>query len=488
MIDSHERKIQNNSIDTYNGAKFIYDDFGNTIHKEFADGRTQNLYYDLFDRLVRVETFKKNAETGTWEKEVWKFEYDALDRRIAKCRELSDGLKADETEFVWDESRLLQEVYKNGRYTYIYTDQDSYEPLAQIHNYTNAEYETFVEWNYFHCDQIGIPREMTDKDGRLLWFGEYDAWGKLVKETNVTGTAHQPFRLQNQYCDRETELHYNFFRYYDPDVGRFVNQDPIGLWGGENLYQFALNMGSWIGPLGLAASAKVIKFDTFEQAMNAAMDWLEKRGFKAEKTRFGKFGNIKDKPVGMQTADGKCHFRIEFDDRHGAHINVQAGKEKGSHFVFKASEKTVTKIQRTFGKKGWIIMYDYELLDFFAKDKICFSEISEESYETYSDMKNFPFVGSRINWKNLENHICENFENSSKFIEKIRNFICQNNFIQLILIGYDFEKGYLLKISINDIEKIVSFLTEYPGENYLIDINEKWCICIYDYLDFGMTK
>ncbi|WP_125940157.1 hypothetical protein [Neisseria dumasiana] len=82
------------------------------------------------------------------------------------------------------------------------------------------------------------------------------------------------------------------------------------------------------------------------------MDWLEKRGFKAEKTRFGKFGTIKGKPVGMQTADGKCHFRIEFDDRHGAHINVQAGKEKGPHFLFKASEKTVTKIQRTFGKKG----------------------------------------------------------------------------------------------------------------------------------------
>ncbi|HFC8478647.1 TPA: RHS repeat-associated core domain-containing protein [Neisseria subflava] len=38
--------------------------------------------------------------------------------------------------------------------------------------------------------------------------------------------------LQNQYADCETGLHYNFFRYYEPDTGRFVNQDPIGLWGG----------------------------------------------------------------------------------------------------------------------------------------------------------------------------------------------------------------------------------------------------------------
>ena len=91
---------------------------------------------------------------------------------------------------------------------------------------------------------------MTDKDGWLLWFGDYDGWGRLKEETNITG-AHQPFRLQNQYCDAETGLHYNFFRYYEPNSGRFVNQDPIGLWGGENLYAFAPNAQGWIDPLGL---------------------------------------------------------------------------------------------------------------------------------------------------------------------------------------------------------------------------------------------
>jgi len=93
---------------------------------------------------------------------------------------------------------------------------------------------------------------MTDKDGNLLWFGDYYGWGKLKSETNVTGTAHQPFRLQNQYADCETGLHYNFFRYYEPDAGRFVNQDPIGLLGGANFYQFAMNVLGWVDPLGLA--------------------------------------------------------------------------------------------------------------------------------------------------------------------------------------------------------------------------------------------
>ena len=92
---------------------------------------------------------------------------------------------------------------------------------------------------------------MTDKDGNLLWFGNYTGWGRLKEETRVTDNAYQPFRLQNQYADRETGLHYNFFRYYEPDAGRLVNQDPIGLWGGENLYTFSTNTQSWVNFLGL---------------------------------------------------------------------------------------------------------------------------------------------------------------------------------------------------------------------------------------------
>ena len=62
----------------------------------------------------------------------------------------------------------------------------------------------------------------------------------MKEETDVTGTAHQPFCLQNQYADCETGLHDIFFRYYEPNVGRFMSQDLIGLWGGDNLYTLAL--------------------------------------------------------------------------------------------------------------------------------------------------------------------------------------------------------------------------------------------------------
>ena len=149
----------------------------------------------------------------------------------------------------------MQEVQQDDRYTYIYTDPDSYDPLAQVLDRTTADGKSRQQTHYFHCDQIGIPREMTDKDGNLVWFGDYYGWGKLKSETNTSGTAHQPFRLQNQYANRETGLHYNFFRYYEPDAGRFVNQEPIGLIGGENLYAFELNTKAWVDPLGLASKA-----------------------------------------------------------------------------------------------------------------------------------------------------------------------------------------------------------------------------------------
>ena len=56
--------------------------------------------------------------------------------------------------------------------------------------------------------------------------------------------------------------HYNFFRYYEPDAGRFVDQDPIGLLGGENLYSFAPNMQAWVDWLGLRfAKPHIIKIN-----------------------------------------------------------------------------------------------------------------------------------------------------------------------------------------------------------------------------------
>ena len=92
--------VTDNRLKTYNGTTYYYDELGNLIHRELADGEVQNYFYDLHDQLVKAEIFKKD---GT--KETWAYSYDALGRRIGKGRlktsqEVSDDLE-NHTRFVW---------------------------------------------------------------------------------------------------------------------------------------------------------------------------------------------------------------------------------------------------------------------------------------------------------------------------------------------------------------------------------------------------
>ena len=235
-----------NRLESYNGIEYTYDALGNLIYRQLPDGENQYYQYDLENQLVCAEIKKPAGNT-----EIWTYAYDPFGRRLSKERQDKLAWTSTDpkrTHFVWDGSRLLQEYTYKGSYTYIYTDQDSYEPLAQV--FDNAK-DGKQYLAYFHNDQIGIPREMTDINGNLLWYGEYTAWGRLKKDGRVYKNAHQPFRLQNQYYDEETGLHYNFFRYYESDSGRFINQDPIRLIGGDNLYFFSPNTQDWYDPLGL---------------------------------------------------------------------------------------------------------------------------------------------------------------------------------------------------------------------------------------------
>ena len=236
-----------NRLKEYNGIEYTYDALGNLIYRQLPNGENQYYQYDLENQLVRAEIKKPAGNT-----EIWTYAYDPFGRRLSKERQDKLAWTSTDpkrTHFVWDGSRLLQEYTYKGSYTYIYTDQDSYEPLAQV--FDNAK-DSKQYLAYFHNDQVGIPREMTDIHGNLLWYGEYTAWGRLKKDERVYQNAHQPFRLQNQYYDEETGLHYNLMRYYEPEAGRFVNQDPIGLLGGDNLYWFAPSANTWIDPLGLS--------------------------------------------------------------------------------------------------------------------------------------------------------------------------------------------------------------------------------------------
>ncbi len=127
---------------------------------------------------------------------------------------------------------------------------------------------------HVHVDHLGTPREITDTHGHLVWTANYAAWGKaitsnpprriLTRQGNTVAEVIEEqaeplecnLRFQGQHADAESGLHYNRFRYYEPEVGRFINQDPIGLLGGSNDFQYARNSTGFVDPYGLTSSPR----------------------------------------------------------------------------------------------------------------------------------------------------------------------------------------------------------------------------------------
>ena len=260
--------VEYNRLRMFEDKRFEYDTFGRLSRKLSGRGPTkeQTFEYDDWHQLKTVVTKDRN---GLW---TTHFEYDAFGRRIRKL----NGTYAS-TDFLWDGMRLLEETYHDRlgeeALTYLY-EPDSYVPLARIDHAVPAANDAEVHdaVYYFHNDVSGLPEELTDAEGELVWQARYKVWGSAVQEEWIRRVPAPPpaqwgkmqpapvvpkhvprpqnLRFQGQYLDRETGLHYNTFRYYDPDVGRFITQDPIGLAGGNNLYQYAPNPLRWADPWG----------------------------------------------------------------------------------------------------------------------------------------------------------------------------------------------------------------------------------------------
>lgn len=199
---------------------------------------------------------------------------------------------------------------------------------------------------YVHADHLGTPRELTDAEGHLVWTAAYKAWGSATLESpprsimrQVGNTLSesleqqddpiaQPLRFQGQYFDPETGLHYNRFRYYDPDVGRFVSQDPIGLSGGANHYQYSPNPVAWTDPLGLkyrssTRSPHVVSGkDKSNKGTSQLSEWRRticSSAMKMERERFLGDDLVKVGEGKWRSADGLRQFRVGPSDYDGGH-------------------------------------------------------------------------------------------------------------------------------------------------------------------------
>jgi RHS repeat-associated protein len=105
---------------------------------------------------------------------------------------------------------------------------------------------------YFHNDHLGTPQVLTNDSQAVSWKAVYTPFGEAVPSIQ---TVENPFRFPGQYYDAETGLHYNYFRYYNPPIGRYLTPDPIGLEGGINLWPYAAgNPVRFADPKGLLIS------------------------------------------------------------------------------------------------------------------------------------------------------------------------------------------------------------------------------------------
>ncbi|MFC9607398.1 RHS repeat-associated core domain-containing protein [Streptomyces niveus] len=228
-----------------------------------AAGRT-TYHYDEAGRVIERRkkrlSHKPDIWRYTWDPEgrltacttpdgtLWRYRYDPLGRRTAKCRFTADGQVAEEIQFTWDGARLAEEANATTG-TLVSWEYDGYRPLTQYERKPRTQNEFDSRFFAIVTDLIGTPTELVDEQGDVAWQTRTTVWGATTWNTDAT--AYTPLRFPGQYADPETGLHYNYFRHYDPETGRYAAPDPLGLTPAPNPVAYVGNPHTQFDPLGL---------------------------------------------------------------------------------------------------------------------------------------------------------------------------------------------------------------------------------------------
>ncbi|MFG3174738.1 DUF6531 domain-containing protein [[Kitasatospora] papulosa] len=201
--------------------------------------------WDTEDRLVSVTT-----PDGTR----WRYLYDALGRRTSKQRLAADGTTvAEEVTFSWDGDTLCEQTTSlagSPDSVALTWDHDGVKPVTQVERRLLDRAEVDRRFFAIVTDLIGTPRELIDEQGEVAWHTRATLWG--TTSWNRGADAYTPLRFPGQYFDPESGLHYNRHRHYDPESGRYLSPDPLGLVPAPNAATYVDNPTRWVDPLGLA--------------------------------------------------------------------------------------------------------------------------------------------------------------------------------------------------------------------------------------------
>jgi RHS repeat-associated protein len=225
---------ESNQLRTANGYEFEYNDRRHIGIRRGPNGETR-YHYNSCDMLVRCETPQGD----------WQAAYDPLGRRTFK----SFGGKR--VEFYWDTDRLAAEVRQDGSLRiYIYADAFAMTPLLFV-EYKTVDADPDSGNRYFlFANHISTPIRVEDEQGSVVWSARIDPYGTAHVPSGAA--IEMPLRFPGHYLDSETGLHYNRFRYHNPELGRYLQSDPIGIAGGLNVYAYTSNPLRRVDVRGLA--------------------------------------------------------------------------------------------------------------------------------------------------------------------------------------------------------------------------------------------
>ena len=209
------------SAGTTGETTFDYDANGNMIQKT-VDGVVTSYVYNIEDRLTQI--WNGEVDTGSLTAEYY---YDPFGRRLWK--EVS-GVR---TYFHYADEGLVAEIDAVGTETKTY----GYKP-GSTWTTDPLFMKVGTEYYFYHNDHLGTPQKITAVNGTIVWDAKYSSFGEATIEVEA---VENNLRFPGQYYDRESGLHYNFWRYYDPSTGRYCRTDTIGIAGGINVYLYVMN-------------------------------------------------------------------------------------------------------------------------------------------------------------------------------------------------------------------------------------------------------
>ncbi|VYT90657.1 hypothetical protein [Metakosakonia massiliensis] len=287
--------------------------------------------WDCEHRLVKLTQVRRH-DGGETQRESWRYRYDAFGRRWRK----EDEQTGKATLFFWQDERMVtecdeddalfdprevdNEYVKATAFTctsYLY-EPGSFRPLAQFKGRGRGG---AVYW--YINDHLGTPQELVDGKGNIAWSGLYRSYGQLVVQG---GAVRQPLRLQGQYADEESGLHYNRYRYYNPRSGRYISQDPVSVRGGINTYAYVPDPLGWVDPLGLACVQAGDKTPNGREFTEHGAQRANERGFTPESIDNIINNNRKNRVKEINPETGRTQWRYQDARGNTVITNEDGGK------------------------------------------------------------------------------------------------------------------------------------------------------------------